>query len=247
MQEHAHDGQYARDELGSTGPAGSAAPGTMKRMTRVWALGAGIVLLVLAVVLGAYITTGNQGLPLAVDAAWMNTLLALRTTFWINVSLVFNAVGGGLIATFIVPISIAVAFLLAKRPWTASYYLIATVLGAGLVQVLKHLFGRARPEEILVHSDFGSYPSGHAANAAVMAAVLFIVFPRVWVAVAGAVYTALMMLSRNYLGAHWLSDTVGGVLLGVGVALVLWAALGPKVQAESALAGKRQPGIPESR
>ena len=202
-------------------------------MPRAGALGAGLVALVLAFALGASIVGGNQGQPLAIDTAWMNTMLALRTPFWVDVSLVFNAIGGGLIATFIVPIAIAVLFLLAKRPWTASYYLIATVLGAGVVQVLKHLFGRARPEDILVHSDFGSYPSGHAANAAVMAAVLFIVFPRLWVGIAGAVYTLAMMLSRTYLGAHWLSDTVGGLLIGVGVALVLWAALSPKVAAES--------------
>ncbi|GAA3892324.1 hypothetical protein GCM10022381_37560 [Leifsonia kafniensis] len=216
----------------------------LKRMPRAWFLAAGLVALLLAVALGAFITVGNHGLPLGVDAAWMNTLLAVRTPLGVDVSLVFNAVGGGLIATFIVPIAIAVLFLLAKRPWTASYYLIATVLGAGVVQVLKHLFGRARPGEILVHSDFGSFPSGHAANAAVMAAVLFIVFPRIWVGIIGAVYTLAMMLSRNYLGAHWLSDTVGGLLIGVGVALVLWAALSPRVTAElSSARDQPTPGI----
>lgn len=207
----------------------------VKRMPRIWFLSTGLVLVALAVALGAYIVVGNDAQPLGIDAAWMNTLLTVRTPFWIGVGLVFNAVGGGLIATFIVPIAIAALFLMAKRPWTASYYLIATVLGAGLVQVLKHLFGRARPEEILVHADFGSYPSGHAANAAIMAAVLFIVFPRLWVGIAGAVYTLAMMLSRNYLGAHWLSDTVGGLLLGVGVALVIWAALSRRVEAETSL------------
>lgn len=32
-----------------------------------------------------------------------------------------------------------------------------------------------------------------------------------------------MMLSRTYLGAHWISDTVGGMLVGVGVAVIIWA------------------------
>jgi undecaprenyl-diphosphatase len=32
-----------------------------------------------------------------------------------------------------------------------------------------------------------------------------------------------MMLSRTYLGAHWISDTVGGMLIGAGVAVILWA------------------------
>jgi membrane-associated phospholipid phosphatase len=32
-----------------------------------------------------------------------------------------------------------------------------------------------------------------------------------------------MMVSRTYLGAHWISDTIGGMLIGVGVAVILWA------------------------
>jgi membrane-associated phospholipid phosphatase len=229
--------ENAHDENGEPGGHGERLDA--RRMSRVWPLVGGLVALLLAIALGAAILLGNHGRPLLIDAAWMNTLLRLRTPFGVDVALVFNAVGGGFIATFLVPIGITVLFLVAKRPWTASYYLLATVLGAGLVQVLKQLFGRARPEEILVHADFGSFPSGHAANAAVMAAVLFIVFPRVWVGIAGAIYTVAMMLSRNYLGAHWLSDTVGGLLLGVGVALVLWAAFCPRVEAETILARER--------
>jgi membrane-associated phospholipid phosphatase len=34
----------------------------------------------------------------------------------------------------------------------------------------------------------------------------------------------LMMWSRTYLHAHWLSDTVGGALIGAGTALLVAAA-----------------------
>ena len=37
-------------------------------------------------------------------------------------------------------------------------------------------------------------------------------------------FTAVMALSRVYLRAHWLSDTVAGALLGAGLALG-WPAL----------------------
>jgi undecaprenyl-diphosphatase len=140
--------------------------------------------------------------------------------------------GGGLFGVVIVPTCTILALLLFRRPWGALYYALAAALSAGVVQALKLTVGRARPEDILVHSDLGSFPSGHTANAATIAVTLGIIFLRTWVWAAGAVYTVLMLLSRTYLGAHWLSDTAGGLLLGAGLAVVVWAPFAYKVLAE---------------
>ena len=78
----------------------------------------------------------------------------------------------------------------------------------------------------------GSFPSGHVANAATLAALLAIILWRWWVVVAGAVYVVLMALSRTYLGAHWISDTVGGLLIGAGVALIVWAPFANRMLSE---------------
>ncbi len=51
--------------------------------------------------------------------------------------------------------------------------------------------------------------------------------------VRAAVFGAVMALSRVYLRAHWLSDTVAGALLGAGLALgfpALLTALRERVQ-----------------
>ena len=150
--------------------------------------------------------------------------------------------GGGWFGVLVVPLAIAGALLIARRRWTALYAIIAFAASAALVQLLKQLFGRARPEEILVNADFGSFPSGHTANAATIAAVLFIVLWRWWVLAAGIAWTVLMALSRTYLGAHWLTDTIGGMLLGVAVAILVWAPFALSIQDERQHRAPHRPG-----
>ena len=134
-----------------------------------------------------------------------------------------NWIGGGISGIAIVPLVIIAGLLIWRRPWASLYFVCATIASALVVLVIKNLVGRPRPTDILVTADVGSFPSGHSANAALIATTLGIIFWRTWVWIVGAAYTLLMMLSRTYLGAHWISDTVGGMLVGVGLAVIIWA------------------------
>ncbi|BDV31483.1 phosphatase PAP2 family protein [Microbacterium terricola] len=192
----------------------------------------GLGLLGAAVLLGAGIAFGFGEQPWAIDAAWQDFISATRGPVMLAFAYGMDFVGGGWFAVFVVPIGGAIALLIARRPWGALYWVLVSAVSAGIVQVLKHLVGRARPEDMIVISDFGSFPSGHVANAATLAVALFVLFPRVWVAVAGGVWVVLMAFSRTYLGAHWLSDTLGGALVGASAALLTAAALAAPLQAE---------------
>jgi membrane-associated phospholipid phosphatase len=65
------------------------------------------------------------------------------------------------------------------------------------------------------HVAFASaFPSGHVARAAFLTGIARV---PTWLAVS---LVALMMVSRVYLAAHWPSDVLGGLLLGVLVAQV---------------------------
>ena len=183
----------------------------------------GLVLIALACGLGAWVFFRGPS-PFAVDVWWNQLFAAAPLQPLLALAYVMNQVGGYITAILIVPLGGALALFLIGRRWAAVYFLAASVGSALLVQVLKHTFGRARPEDILVLADYGSFPSGHTANAATIAVVAAIVFPTVWVRVAGAAWILLMAFSRTYLHAHWLSDTVGGALVGAGAALVLAAA-----------------------
>ncbi|MFF2389652.1 phosphatase PAP2 family protein [Agromyces sp. NPDC058104] len=192
----------------------------------------GIAAVVTAALLGFVIMGRQGGLPFEVDEEWAEDVLTWRGPVGDIFSYFMNALGGGIIAVFVIPLGTAIVLLLLRRPWAALYFVLASAVSAGVVQVLKTLFGRARPEDMIVVSDYGSFPSGHVANAATIAVAVGVIVPRVWVWVLGVVYTVLMAVSRTYLGAHWFSDTVGGALVGAGVALVLWVVFAVPLERE---------------
>lgn len=202
-------------------PHGEVEERVARRVEQRWwvfsALGAIGVALLLGIVVSA-----RDGV-VAVDEAFMGGLVERRGPLWDAPALVFDTIGAGVVGVFVVPVVVAVLLLLHRRPWGALYWVLASVVSAGVVQLLKNLLGRARPDQILVSADYGSFPSGHTANAATIAVVLGVLLRRTWVWVAGVAYVLAMVLSRTYLGAHWLTDTIGGALLGVGVAVVLLA------------------------
>ena len=218
-------------------PQQTITPAQARTVSRRWPLisaGAGLVL-VLA--LGALVAFRDG--PYEFDAEWLEEILEERNPVLDVPALAMDFLGGGWFGVFVVPIGVAVALLIARKKWSALYFVLASIVSAGLVQLLKSLFGRARPEEILVHADFGSFPSGHVANAATIAVAVALILQRLWVWIAGAAWVVLMMLSRTYLGAHWLSDTIGGLLLGVAVAVILWAPFASKLSGEWSVRGPR--------
>ncbi|MCR2799771.1 phosphatase PAP2 family protein [Microbacterium sp. zg-Y818] len=192
----------------------------------------GIVLVALACALGAWILQRGPE-PFVLDHWWNQALVGWQVEAVAVFSLAMNWLGGGVFGVFVVPIGGALALLIMRRYMGALYFVAASIFSAAAVQVLKHLFGRARPEEILVISDYGSFPSGHAANAATLAVVAAVLFPRLSVVIAGAVWVMLMAFSRTYLHAHWLSDTVGGAMIGAGMALLMASAFAVPLRAEA--------------
>ena len=205
-------------------------PDIARRVQRRWGTIGGLLALLLGTLLGVVIALrGNAALE--VDAEWMEEITEHRSPLWEVPSYVMNFLGGGLFTT-ILAAAITVLFLVIKRPWTAIYVAATSLVSTGLVHLLKVLLGRVRPEEIMLQLDSGSFPSGHVANAATLAAMLAIILWRWWAVAAGAVYVILMALSRTYLGAHWLSDTAGGLLVGAGVAVILWAPFAERVLSE---------------
>jgi undecaprenyl-diphosphatase len=110
-------------------------------------------------------------------------------------------------------------------------FLIAVLAFSGLAsQVVKHLFGRARPplmdmvgpfhfDMMALKSSYASMPSGHAVSAFAMAVSLGWMAPRLrWPLLTLAV---LIAASRVVISAHYPSDVVAGAGLGAASAIML--------------------------
>lgn len=203
-----------------------------RRLGRRIPILSGVSAVIAAALLGLVVTVRSGGLAFEFDEEWAEDVLEIRGPVGDVISYFMNGLGGGIVGVFVVPIGVGLVLLIARRPWAALYFVVASAVSAGAVQLLKNLFGRARPEDIIVISDFGSFPSGHVANAATIAVAIGIIAPYTWVRVLGTAYTLLMAASRTYLGAHWISDTIGGILVGVGAALLMWAAFAAPLERE---------------
>ena len=205
-------------------------PATARRVQSHWPLITGIGVLALGVALGVIIAARGNG-ALRLDLAWMREVVEHRSPLWDVPARVMNVVGGTAVTT-LVAIVLVVVLVIVRRRWTALYVAVAFLASNLVVQLLKLVLSRARPEDILVSIQSGSFPSGHVANAATLAVVLAVIGWRWWVFVAGGAYVLLMALSRTYLGAHWVSDTVGGLLIGAAVAVIVWTPFAHRMLSE---------------
>jgi len=103
-------------------------------------------------------------------------------------------------------------------------FLVVTSLAGGAVDtVVKVLVNRPRPEveDPITHAFGKSFPSGHAMSSTVVYGALLLAFipfiskrVRPWAIAGYVVLVVLVSASRLSLGVHFVSDVVGGVVLG---------------------------------
>lgn len=142
-----------------------------------------------------------------------------------------TALGGPAVLTLLT--AAVVGFLAAGRHRPAAAFVLAAVVGgAALSTALKEAFARPRPAVVphLAYVNNPSFPSGHAMLSAVVYLTLGALLARLvtgwwakvyFVTVAIAV-SALVGVSRVYLGVHYPSDVAAGWAAGLAWACLCW-------------------------
>jgi undecaprenyl-diphosphatase len=154
-----------------------------------------------------------------------------RTPVWDSLMVDLTAMGGHVVLGLIVFFTIGL--LLALRRYQASAFVSSAVLGGVLlVEMIKVLIGRARPDVAvpppvpLLHPS-PSFPSGHSMISAVVYLTLALLVTgriqgkrvRAYLIGCSLLLTFLVGISRLYLGVHYLTDVLAGWTGGMAWAL----------------------------
>jgi membrane-associated phospholipid phosphatase len=155
---------------------------------------------------------------LPADAAVRETLLGWATPAVVGLMRVINY-GGEWRVLFPATLLLLALFRRARERWWL--WIVLMIAAPAAEGLLKITIGRARPES----AAFG-FPSGHAtAAAAFFGAVLYLAgslppASRRAVRTLAVACIVLVGLARIILRAHWPSDVLGGITLGLGLATI---------------------------
>ena len=168
---------------------------------------------------------------------------------WLHVAMLqVTELGTGVVVMMVV--AIAALFLwLTKHKHSASLLLVTTAVGILINSMLKDVFHRTRPSIFPTGVEVfsSSFPSGHSMSAAIVYGTVAYLAARLqqhhWSRIVTALVAfALILLiaaSRIYLGVHYPSDTLAGMVIGFAWAAFCMATL----EAIQLVARRRAPQV----
>ena len=188
----------------------------------------------------------REGYTQPFDNAVLRWLGAHHTPLLTTIMTEVTPLGTGIVVLTVV--GITTAFLWhTEHKHSARMLLAATAGNILLNNVLKLFFDRERPSifEWGTHAASSSFPSGHAMSATVVYGTVAYLLARLqkhaWsrtiTLLLAVIMIVLICLTRLYLGVHYPSDVLGGIVVGLGWSGFCMATL----EASLALARRRAP------
>lgn len=167
------------------------------------------------------------------DVSVFNLMREIRNAPADELMIPLTMLGDGFVLTAMM--ATIVGWLVWRRAWRAAIASTTIFLAGKLFAVLlKYGIQRPRPLEDYAGAEVFSFPSGHATMAAITFGILAVLASHAmnrWsrslvYAICGLIVITIAY-SRVYLGVHWLSDVLGGVMFGA----VMVAAFGVAIEA----------------
>ena len=152
------------------------------------------------------------------------------TYFFSHMTNIFGDKGGIIVAVLLA----LVLFLLFKQKEATIWFAATVVLSLALNTVIKVIIGRERPDihrlAAFANEAGKSFPSGHSIFATIIFGSIFFIClgklknrsSKILLGILCIILIALIMFSRIFVGVHYPSDTIGGVLEGISILLLTY-------------------------
>ena len=169
---------------------------------------------------------------LYIDLPLSEYFYALKETQFVTFASILTIFGEGVY--YIVPSLMLFIFFRKRNPYYAQislFILTTTSISGILVNLIKPIFGRFRPEMFFTENLYGfnwfeiaftmnSFPSGHSATALGAWLAFALIFPKYRIPL---LLIGIMIAStRIIVTAHYLSDVIAGSALGIAVTIIYY-------------------------
>jgi len=195
--------------------------------------------------------------PSGIDLTAARELGVGKGTNWFEAGRMASFVGSGPVVAVLALAFAAVILWQTRELFLAAAAPVAAA-SAGVVEVItKQLVQRPRPRtNVLTGASGYSFPSGHTTGfTALVVAVIGVIvilaldgrYGLLW-RLGGGLLALAVAMSRVLLGAHWLTDVIGGLLLGaaVGMGVTIMAARAARLAPRLNDGFARRPTVPQN-